>query len=259
MKRDQAAGESPAAENELSQLQQQERADCVRDLVTANRILAQQGVLDAYGHISARHPSNPERFLISRSLPAALVTEDDIMELDLQLTPAKADVRQQYLEIFIHSEIYKTRPDVMAVIHSHCPSVVPFSVSTVRLRPIYHMGGFLSGGAPVFDIAKLFGCTDLLVRSPEQGAALAAALGDGSICLMRGHGFVTASETVKLAVFQSIYTDLNASLQLQAITLGGEITYLELDEAARAWETNRSTIVKPWELWKSKLQGQDLV
>jgi len=159
------------------------------------------------------------------------------------------DLRKPHLETPIHSAIYKARPDVMAVVHSHAPSVIPFCASTVPLRPIYHMSSFLSADTPVFDIRKKFGCTDMLVREPEQGAALAGTLGQGRVALMRGHGFVTAGDTLPIVVFQAIYTTLNASLLCQAISLGGEITYLEADEAELAWETNRASVSKPWEVW----------
>jgi ribulose-5-phosphate 4-epimerase/fuculose-1-phosphate aldolase len=211
-------------------------------------------VLDAYGHVSVRDPSERRHFLISRSLAPELVTESDIMKFDLDRNLIAADKRKPYVEIPIHSEIYKVRSDVMAVVHSHSPSVVASSVSTVPLRPIYHMSAFLLRGAPVFDMRKHFGCTDLLVRTPEQGAALALTLGNGNVSLMRGHGFVTVAETIEIAVFQAIYTALNASLQLQAIALGGGVTYLEPDEAACAWATNRETVAKPWLLWKRKLR-----
>jgi ribulose-5-phosphate 4-epimerase/fuculose-1-phosphate aldolase len=225
-------------------------AALVEDLIAANRILVQHAVLDAYGHVSARHPEKPEHFLISRSVAPELVTEADIMELGLDGKPARHDLRKPHLETPIHSEIYKARPDVMAIVHSHAPAVIPFCVSTVRLRAIYHMSSFLPQDTPVFDIRKKFGCTDMLVRQAEQGAALASTLGQNRVSLMRGHGFVTAGDTLPIAVYQAIYTGLNASLLSQAITLGGKITYLEPDEAERAWETNRASVSKPWEVWR---------
>ncbi len=224
-------------------------AALLENIVTANLILAQHGVLDAYGHVSVRHPEEPEHFLLSRSMAPELVTESDIIEFGLDGRPVGRDLRKLHLETPIHSEIYKARPDVMAIVHSHAPSVIPFCASTVPLRPIYHMSSFLSTDTPVFDIRKKFGCTDMLVREPEQGAALAGTLGNGRVALMRGHGFVTAGDTLPIVVFQAIYTTLNASLLCQAISLGGEITYLESDEAELAWETNRASVSKPWEVW----------
>jgi ribulose-5-phosphate 4-epimerase/fuculose-1-phosphate aldolase len=227
----------------------------IADLVDANHILARHEVLDAYGHVSVRHPHKPDHFLLSRSRAPELVARGDIIEFDLDRKAIGADRQKPYVELAIHSEIYRFRPDVMAVVHSHSPWVVPFSVSSTRLMPVYHMSSFLRGGAPVFDIRKDFGVTDLLVRSPEQGAALAATLGSGNVSLMRGHGFVTVANDLPTAVFQAIYTDLNSRLQQQAIALGGEVTYLDRAEADRAWQTNRATVSRPWELWKKQVRG----
>lgn len=220
------------------------------DIVAANRILAHYGVLDAYGHVSARHPADPERFLISRSRAPELVTAADLMVLDLDCNPVDGDVRQPYLERFIHGEIYRTRPDVTAIVHSHAPAVIPFAASSVALRPIYHMAAFLGRGAPVFDIRNRFGPTDLLVRNHDHGRALAESLGECDVALMRGHGYVAVAPGVPLAVFRAVYTQLNALLQQQAIALGGSVTYLVPEEAVLAVPTHASTIMRPWELWK---------
>jgi ribulose-5-phosphate 4-epimerase/fuculose-1-phosphate aldolase len=223
----------------------------IEDLVAGNRILADQRVLDAYGHISARHPSDPERYLLSRSLAPQLVTPKDLMVFDLDSNALDGDDRSPYLERFIHGEIYRARPDVMAVVHSHSMAVIPFASSAVRLKPVYHMGGFLGSGVPVFDIRKGFGNTDLLVRNGEQGKALAADLGAGAVALMRGHGFVACGETVPVAVFRAIYTQANATIQQGAIGMGGEVTYLNVEEAALADVNNHAMIGRPWELWKA--------
>jgi ribulose-5-phosphate 4-epimerase/fuculose-1-phosphate aldolase len=224
----------------------------VEDLAYANRILAQYGVLDGFGHVSMRHPQRPDHYFISRSLAPELVTVDDIIEYDLDSVPTAGDDRRPYLERYIHGEIYKRRPDVMAVVHSHSPSVIPFAASSVRLRPIYHMAGFLTGGAPVFDIRHRFGCTDLLVTCSDHGAELASTLGDASVALMRGHGFVAVGGDVPVAVYRAIYTEMNASLQEKAINLGGEIIYLEPEEGGKADATIRGVMHRPWELWKKK-------
>jgi ribulose-5-phosphate 4-epimerase/fuculose-1-phosphate aldolase len=220
------------------------------DVAAANRILAQQAVLDAYGHVSARHPSDPDRFFLSRSLAPQLVTPADLMEFDLDSNALNGDERAPYLERFIHGQIYRARPDVMAIVHSHSPAVIPFACSSIRLRPIFHMSAFLRAGASVFDIKKHFGCTDMLVRNNEQGAALAAELGPSSLTLMRGHGFVTVGDTIPVAVYRAVYTQTNAALQQNAIALGGIVTYLDPDEALKAEASNRGTIGRPWELWK---------
>ncbi len=224
----------------------------IDDLVVANRILAGLGVVDGFGHISVRHPDHPDRFLISRSLAPEMVTADDIMELTLAGDPVRADSRRPYLERFIHGEILARRPDVHSVVHSHAPSVVPFTTSSIRLRPICHMGSFLSSKVPMFEIRERFGATDMLVRNRAQGEALAESLADDTIVLMRGHGFCSVGQTIPIAVFRAIYTQNNAELQQRAISLGGEVTYLSDEEAALSEETNRGVIERPWGLWKAR-------
>ncbi len=230
-------------------------AALIEDVVAGNRILAQQGVLDGFGHVSARHPSEAGRFFLSRSLAPELVTADDVLLYDLDSNVQNGDARRPYLERFIHGEIYKTRPDVMAVVHSHSPSVIPFAASSVKLRPIYHMSGFLRGETEVFDIRDHFGCTDMLVRNAAQGAALAATLGARGVALMRGHGFVAVGGSVPEVIYRAIYTELNASMQQRAIGLGGTVTYLDEEEAALAEATNRGVLERPWLMWKKKALG----
>jgi ribulose-5-phosphate 4-epimerase/fuculose-1-phosphate aldolase len=224
----------------------------IDDLVAANRILAGLAVLDGFGHVSVRHPDDRNRFLLSRSLAPELVTRDDVMTFDLDSNPLDGDKRVPYLERFIHGAIYARRADVNAVIHSHSASVVPFAASSVTLKPIYHMSGFLRGGAPVFEIRKKFGMTDMLIRNGAQGHALAESLSGDAVVLMRGHGFCTVGDTLPIAVFRAVYTQSNAALQQQAIALGGEVTFLDVEEALRAEETNRRVVSRPWELWKAK-------
>ncbi len=236
-------------------MSQQDLAALIDDVVAANRILAREGVLDGFGHVSARHPTDPNKYLLSRSRAPELVEASDIMTFDLDSAPQNGDTRQPYLERFIHGAIYRARPDVMAVVHSHSPSVIPFAASTVRLRPIYHMSGFLGGNTRVFDIKHRFGCTDMLVRNNDHGDALAAELGASGVVLMRGHGFVSVGLSVPVAVYRAVYTEKNADLQQRAITLGGEITYLDDEEARLAEATNRSVVGRPWELWKRQVQG----
>jgi ribulose-5-phosphate 4-epimerase/fuculose-1-phosphate aldolase len=228
-------------------------AALLEDIVIGSRILADFGVLDAFGHVSARHPTKPDRFLMSRSLAPALVTADDIMEFDLDGNPIDARGRQVFLERFIHSEIYKARPDVMSVVHTHSPGVIPFTVSQVPLRPMYHNPAFLGAGAPVWDIRNDFGTTDMLVRNKEIGKSLAVALGDKSVVLMRGHGDVTVGPAVKVAVFRAYYTDVNARLQAQAIMLGGPINYLTPEESVGADKVNLAVLDRVWNLWKMRI------
>ncbi len=225
----------------------------MEDLVAANRILVDQGVLDGYGHVSARHDRDPNRYLMSRSLAPELVTTADIMEYDLDNNPVDARGRSSYLERFIHGDIYRARPDVRAVVHSHSPSVIPFGVTAVPLRPLYHMSAFLSGGVPIFDIRTVAGeATDMLVRTPALGRALAQTLGTRPVVLMRGHGMVVVGATLPQMVFRSVYTEINAKLQAQAMALGGNVTYLDPDEARKAEASLAGTLGRPWELWKRK-------
>jgi HCOMODA/2-hydroxy-3-carboxy-muconic semialdehyde decarboxylase len=223
------------------------------DIVIGSRILAEFGVLDGFGHVSARHPNNPNHFLMSRSLAPALVTADDIMEFDLDGNAIDARGRSLFLERFIHSEIYKARPDVMAVVHTHSPGVIPFGVSQVLLRPMFHNAAFLAAGAPVWDIRKDFGETDMLVRDSPRGKSLAETLGDNSVVLMRGHGDATVGPSVKMAVFRAYYTDVNARLQSQAIALGGDINYLTAGEGAKADGINFAVLDRIWNLWKMRI------
>ncbi len=230
--------------------------DLVEDLVAGSRILAAHGVLDAYGHISARSDKRPDRFLISRSRAPALVTAADLMELGADSEPAGGDTRKGFIERYIHGEIYRTRPDVMAVVHSHSPSVIPFGATRTRLRPIYHMGSFLWSGAPVFDSRKVREDNDLLIRDRPLGKALAEALGRCTCVLMRGHGMTVVGGSVQEAVFRAIYTEMNARLQLQAEQLEGPIEFLSEEEGRRSTASNAGTLERPWELWKAQALGR---
>jgi len=225
----------------------------IEDLVAANHILVDQGVLDGYGHVSARHDREPSRFLMSRSLAPELVTAADIMEYDLDAEPVDPRGRGSYLERFIHGEIYRARPDVRAIVHDHSPSVIPFGVTGAPLRPLYHMSAFLAAGVPVFDIRTAAGGdTDMLVRTPALGRALAQVLGPRPVALMRGHGAVVVGPSLPIVVFRSIYTEMNARLQAQAMALGGPVTYLSPGEAQQAEAAVAGTVGRPWELWKQK-------
>jgi ribulose-5-phosphate 4-epimerase/fuculose-1-phosphate aldolase len=229
-------------------------AGLLEDMVIGSRILADFGVLDGFGHVSARHPTNPNHFLMSRSLAPALVTADDIMEFDLDGNAVDARGRSLFLERFIHAEIYRSRPDVMSVVHTHSPGVIPFSVTRVPLQAMFHNPSFLAAGVPVWDIRKEFGETNMLVSNSAIGKSLAQALGDKPVVLMRGHGDVTVAPSVKMAVFRAYYTDVNAKLQSQAIALGGEVNYLTPGEGEKADKTNFAVIDRIWNLWKMRVQ-----
>jgi HCOMODA/2-hydroxy-3-carboxy-muconic semialdehyde decarboxylase len=232
-------------------------AALIADLEAAYRILAQQGVLDGFGHVSARHNRAANRFLMSRSLAPELVTAADLIEFDLDGNAVDAKGRALYSERFIHAEIYRARPDVRAVVHNHAPSLIPFGVSTVPLRPMYHMASFIGNGVPVFDIRKAFGMTDMLVSDTAKGRALAQALGDKTCALMRGHGVVVVGPSIPHAVGRSIYLEVNARVQAQAMALGGNVTYLDPQEAQKMMDAGENRgYERPWELWKLKAMSK---
>jgi ribulose-5-phosphate 4-epimerase/fuculose-1-phosphate aldolase len=227
----------------------------IENLVAASRILADQGVVDAYGHVSIRHPANPNRFLMSRAIAPALVTADDIMEFDLDSNPVDQRGRSMFIERFIHSEIYKARPDVNAVVHTHSPAVIPFGVTAVPMRPVMHTGAFLYVGVPVWEIREAGGVTDMLVRNVALGRSLAEKLGDKPVALMRGHGDVVVGPTVQRAVVRAVYTEVNARLQAGAIGLGGLINFISTEEGALR-EKFPGDDSRAWDLWKAKAMGK---
>jgi len=230
-------------------------AQLVEDVALANRILYDQGVVDGYGHISARHDKDPNRYVMARSMAPALVTTADILEYDLDSNPSDARGRAVYLERFIHGEIYKARPDVKAIVHSHSPAVIPFGITPVGLRPVYHMSAFLGAGVPVFDIRDAAGDSgEMLVSSGALGAALARTLADKAVVLMRGHGSVAVGNSVRQAVFRAVYTETNARLQAEAQKLG-PVTFLSAAEAARMTTTLDGQLARPWELWRRRAMG----
>jgi ribulose-5-phosphate 4-epimerase/fuculose-1-phosphate aldolase len=228
----------------------------IGDLVAANRTLAALGVLDAFGHVSVRDPRNPNHYLISRSIAPESVTGSDIVVLDLDNTIVDQNDKDKllYRERFIHGAIYKARPDVNAIVHSHSPAVVPFSVTQVKLRPILHNAGFLGAGPRVFEIRKYEGdATNLEIENPEVGAALAKELAGDPVILMRGHGDTVVADTLPYAVFRAYYTEVNARQLAQAIALGGPVNYLTPGEARVSDESMKRASARPWALWKAKM------
>ena len=228
----------------------------IQDLVAANRILADQGILDGFGHVSARHDKDPARYLLSRSMAPGLVTADDILEYDLDSNAIDPRGRASYLERFIHGAIYKARPDVMAVVHSHSPAVLPFADTGVKLRPMNHIAGFLGGGPPVFEIRGTAGPgSDMLIRTADLGHALAAALGHDQVVLMRGHGSAIAAQSIRHVVYRAIYTEANARSELQALSIG-KPAFLNEQEAKASMITNDGIVGRPWELWKKQAMAK---
>jgi len=225
----------------------------IEDLVAANRILAAEGILDGWGHVSVRHPKDPKRYLLSRNLAAELVTAADIMEYDLDNVPVDRRGRDLYTERFIHGEIYKARADVNAVVHTHAPPLIPFSVSKVPMRAMYHRAAFVALGIPVFEIREGFGMTDMLIRNQAHGHALATSLGDKPAALMRGHGATIVAPSLPRLVGRSVFLVKNATLQQQALTLGGPVTYLDAEEARLIEAREGYGLERAWEAWKRKV------
>jgi ribulose-5-phosphate 4-epimerase/fuculose-1-phosphate aldolase len=225
----------------------------LRELVLANRILAQQGVVDAFGHVSIRHPEEAGHYLIARSLGPERVTEADLQRFTLDGQQVGGHSGTAYAERAIHGAIYAARPEVLAVCHNHSPSVIPFGVTGVPLRPIYHMAGLLGSEVPVWDQRDDFGDTDMLVRTMDQGGSLARALGPRRVALMRGHGSVIAGAGVKEVVITAVYMEQNARLQMQAMALG-EVRYLSPAEVERTgdWWFSPLAVDRAWGTWAAR-------
>lgn len=227
--------------------------EAVNNVVIANRILAYEGVVDAYGHVSVRHPEIPDRFLISRSLPPEMVTPDDIMEIQLDGAIVGDDDRKPYLERYIHGGIYKSRPEINGVCHAHATEVLPFTIGTAKLRPVLHSTGVIGENIPVWDMRDKFGDTNLLVVDEERANDLAAHLGGANVILMRGHGFSAASANIIELVRICIYLKLNARVLLDALKIG-EVTYLSPGEIkySMSYDANSSAVQRAWKYWAER-------
>lgn len=219
------------------------------ELVTANRILAREGVVDAFGHVSIRHPALPDRYMVSRARAPECIEVDDLMEFTLDGTPLEPGGRQPYAERHIHGAIYEARPDVQAIVHNHSPSLIPFGITGTPMRPVMHMCASMGSHVPTWDSRTTFGDTNLLVTTMAMGRDLAATLGGRPVALMRGHGCVVAGPSLREVVFNSVYLELNANLQMKASALG-EITFLTDGEVEAVLRTRRSfTYERAWEYW----------
>jgi HCOMODA/2-hydroxy-3-carboxy-muconic semialdehyde decarboxylase len=231
------------------------------DLVIANRILAHEGIVDAYGHVSVRHPRDPKRYLLARSLSPEMVQQADIMEFDLDGTPAGGDSRQPYLERFIHGAVYEARPEVAAVVHAHAEDVLPFGITSTPLRPVIHSGSFMGAEVPVWDIRDRFGDTNLLVTNMPQGRDLAARLAGNNVALMRGHGFVAAARSLIEVVRMSVYVPRNARVQMAAMQLG-EVKPLsrgEIDARNAGYKPHSPETWRAWEYWATRAGCRELL
>ena len=226
------------------------------DLAAAGRILVTQGVMDGFGHVSLRHPGAPNRYFMARSIAPALVTPDDIIEYDLDSNPCNANGRGSFLERFIHGEIFKARPDVMSVVHSHSPSVIPFGLVNVPMQAMFHNAAFIAAGVPVFDIREKFGATDMLIGNGAKGVALAQSMGKKDIALMRAHGSVACGPTLQTAVFRAVYTEVNARVQHWTNALGGgaPMAALNSEEGLLADAVNQTAGMRAWDLWRSQVR-----
>lgn len=226
------------------------------DLVIANRILAHEGIVDAYGHVAIRHPEHPERFFIARSLAPELVTREDIVELQLDGAPIGSETRALYLERFIHGAVLEARPEIMATVHAHAEETLPFGIAkSTPLRPVIHSGSFIGANVPVWDIRDHFGDTDLLVRNMEQGRSLATSLAHNNVALMSAHGFVAAGRSVIEVVRMAVFLARNARVILHAKALGGELRYLSDGEIAarnRGYGPYSTETWRTWEYWATK-------
>ena len=229
--------------------QQASRESLVDDVVTANHVLAAQEIFDAFGHISVRTGPGAGRYLISRSVAPAQVIAADIMEMDLDSKPVGNEKRTSYRERFIHGEIYRVRPDVMSIVHCHAPSLIPFGITKVPLRPVYHNSSFVGEGIPVFEIREAGSDTNMLVETPELGKALAKSLGNKPAVLMRGHGAVIVGKNIVEAVARSVYLEVNARVQAQAMAMGQRVTYLDEGEVKKR-SADPDPYGRAWDLWK---------
>ncbi|MDX1485769.1 MAG: class II aldolase/adducin family protein [Alphaproteobacteria bacterium] len=228
------------------------------DLAAANRILAAEGVVDAAGHVSHRHPEAPERYFMARAMAPALVTPDDIQEFTLESDPCDSGKPPGSLERFIHGQIFKARPDVNAVVHSHSPSVIPFGLVETEMKAMFHMAAFLTRGVPVFDIREQFGTTDILVSDNAKGVAFAACLGDKDVALMRAHGSTACGPTLQSAVFHAVYTEVNARVQhwTEALARGGPMALLDAEEGRLADAINQGARLRAWDLWRARVREE---
>jgi ribulose-5-phosphate 4-epimerase/fuculose-1-phosphate aldolase len=227
--------------------------DLIEELVTANRILASQGIVDSFGHVSIRHPDRPDRYLLSRARAPERVEAADIMEFTLEGDPVDAQGRSPYLERFIHGAAYEMRPDVMAVVHNHSPGVIPFGITGRKMRPVMHMCATIGYEVPIWDQHTKFGDTNLLVESMEVGRDLAKTLGDGRTALMRGHGSIVVGPTLRATIYTSVYLELNAKLQMQAEAINQQPRFLTPGEQKKVADTTSvANINRAWENWCRK-------
>ncbi|MDP2410461.1 MAG: class II aldolase/adducin family protein [Pseudolabrys sp.] len=229
-----------------------------RELALANRIVASEGVIDAFGHVSMRHPNDPGRYLLSRSRAPELVTPEDFIEYDLDSRPARDPGVGQYSERVIHGEIYKARPDVMAVCHHHAPAFMPLLATRSDYVPVFHLGAVGGIKPPYWDQQDEFGDTNMLVVKPEEGASLARALGEGWMVLMNRHGVTVAGTSVKDCIFRCVFSAMNAEYQVRALCIGHSVASLTPGEAQLAGQISTQTtgLARAWEYWSMRVANK---
>jgi HCOMODA/2-hydroxy-3-carboxy-muconic semialdehyde decarboxylase len=229
--------------------------EAIEQLVQANRIISHEGVLDAFGHVSARHPQDPGKFLLSRSLAPSLVRPEDILIFDLDSKPAQEYSCSFYAERVIHGEIYKARPDVHGVCHHHAPPVLTFAISNRKLTPVSQLGAAIGHDAPSWDSQNEFGDTNLLLVKPEEGRSLAKALGPNWLVLMRRHGATCVGRSIQEMTFRTIHSTANADLLLRAMAVG-DVESLTSGEIDRAGEIKPLAVERAWDYWKQRLPDE---
>jgi HCOMODA/2-hydroxy-3-carboxy-muconic semialdehyde decarboxylase len=249
-----ATGASRGEQARMTRPGDKERTAQFDDLVVANHILAAQNIVDGFGHISLRTAPGSNHFYLSRSLAPAQVTAADIMEFDFDGVPQNNDTRAPYLERFIHAEVFRARPEIMSVIHCHTASLIPFGITKIPLRPVYHNSSFVGEGIPVWEIRDAGGVTDMLVSNTNLGKSLAATLADKPAALLRGHGAVVVGKAIPDAVARSIYLDVNARIQAQAMAMGAPIDYLSPEEVAKRAQADEYD--RPWQQWKRHVMAK---
>jgi HCOMODA/2-hydroxy-3-carboxy-muconic semialdehyde decarboxylase len=227
------------------------------ELVLANKILFRYNIVDAFGHVSVRDDRDPKnRYLMARHLPPGMVTAADIVTFDLDSNPLTHADMPQMSERYIHGEIYKVRPDVISVVHCHARALIPFgSAKGAKLRPMFHMCGFLGCGVPIFEIREAGGMTDMLIRTGPLGKALAESLSDKSVVLMRGHGATMVGKSIQESVFRAVFAAENASIQMQAhqLAVNGEVEFLSAEESEKSM--GGRNVPRAWRLWKHEIMG----
>lgn len=229
------------------------KQEAIQEVVHANHILYLKKIVDGFGHVSVRNPENPNTYLLSCNRAPNLVRREDIVELDLDSKPVQDEGKRLYLERFIHGELYKARPDVQAIVHSHSSAMITLAATPVMPKPLFHMAGFLSRLAK-FDIAEATGRdTDMLIRDPELGRHLAESLGPANAVLMVGHGSTVVGGSIEETIYRAIYGEINAAMQIQALGISADIRYLTETEGKLADETNRGQLRRCWDLWVAEV------